>query len=98
MWDLVVGFIAATFLLPIVQQPHFSSRVRALITFVFCIVAGWITAWLNGAFDAFHGWADVRAAASSMLLVLVAAITSYKGFSQPTGIAPAIERATSTSV
>ena len=28
-WALVVGFISATFVLPILQQPTFSARARA---------------------------------------------------------------------
>jgi len=92
MWDLVVGFISATFVLPVIQQPTWSTRRRAAVTFGYCVVAGLVTAWLTGAFVAAH---DVRSGASSVLMTLVTAIASYKGFAQPTGIAGSIEAATS---
>lgn len=92
MWTLVVGFVSATLILPIIQQPRWSAGARAVVTFVYCVVAGLATAYFNGAFD---GIRDVRAGVSAVLFTLVTAIASYKGFAQPTQIAPAIERATS---
>lgn len=92
MWELIVGFISATFILPIIQQPHWTSRGRAVITFVYSIVAGLVTAYLTGAFD---GVGDIRTGVSAVLLMLVTAVASYKGFAQPTGLAPSIEHATS---
>lgn len=92
MWNLIVGFLSATFVIPIVQQPQWTSRVRAAVTFAYSVVAGLVTAWLTGSFNGVH---DVRAGVSAVLLTLVTAIASYKGFGQPTGLAPAIEQATS---
>ncbi len=92
MWELIVGFVSATFVLPIIQQPAWSSRKRAIVTFIYCVAAGLVTAYLTGAFA---GIRDVRTGVSSVLLMLVTAIASYKGFAQPTNIAPAIEAATS---
>lgn len=94
MWDLVVGFLSATFVLPIIQQPGWSEKLRAGVTFVYSIVVGLGTAYLTGAFD---GVRDVRTGVSSVLLMLVTAVASYKGFAKPTGVAPAIENATSPS-
>lgn len=91
MWDLVVGFLMATFILPVLQQPRWSDGARAMLTFACCVIVGLVTAWLTGAFT---GLADVRSGASSVLLTLVSAISSYKGFAKPVGIAPAIEHAT----
>ncbi len=94
MWELVVGFLSATFVLPVIQQPRWSDRARALVTFVYCCVVGLVTAYLTGAFSGIH---DFRAGVSSVLLMLVTAVASYRGFAKPTGVAPAIERATSPS-
>jgi hypothetical protein len=92
MWNLIVGFISATFVLPVIQQPRWSSATRAGVTFIYSVIVGLGTAFFTGAFDHVH---DVRAGITSVLLTLVAAVASYKGFSQPTGVAPAIEEATS---
>jgi hypothetical protein len=92
MWELIVGFLSATFVLPMVQQPHWTVRTRASVTFVYAVVVGLVTAYLVGAFAGVH---DFRTGVSSVLLMLVTAIASYRGFAKPTGIAPTIERATS---
>jgi biotin transporter BioY len=92
MWEMVVGFISATFVLPIVQQPTWSPKTRALVTFVYAVVVGLVTAYLTGAFADVH---DVRAAVSAVLTVLISSIAFYHGFAKPTGVAPVIERATS---
>ena len=96
MWDLVIGFLSATFVLPVLQQPHWTSRARALLTFAWSILCGAGVTYLGGAFSHLGG-AGGRAVVSSVLLTLVAAVGSYKGFAKPTGIAPAIEAATSRS-
>jgi NhaP-type Na+/H+ or K+/H+ antiporter len=92
MWNLIVGFVSATVVLPIIQQPTWTSRTRATVTFVYSVIAGLGTAYFTGAFDHFS---DARAGITSVLFTLVAAISSYKGFAQPLGVAPAIEAATS---
>lgn len=92
MWDLIWGFIGANFLLPIVQQPKWSTPVRAGVTFGFCLISGVVIAKLNGAFHDVH---DLRSGMSSVILLLIATIGAYQGFGKPTGIAPAIERFTS---
>lgn len=92
MWELIVGFISATFVLPVIQQPSWSAKVRSLVTFVYSIIVGLVTAYLTGGFD---NVADLRTAVSAVLLMLVTAIATYKGFAKPTGIAPAIEERTS---
>lgn len=95
MWNLIIGFLSATFVLPVIQQPTWTAGRRAGVTFAYSIVVGLGTAFFTGAFDTVH---DVRAGVTSVLLTLVAAIASYKGFAQPTGVAQAIESATSPDV
>lgn len=91
MWEMVVGFLSATFVLPLIQQPRWAERARALVTFLWSILSGLGTIYLT---DGFRDVDTVREVATSILLVLVSAIASYYGFAKPTGIAPAIERAT----
>lgn len=92
MWTLVVGFISATFVLPIIQQPRWSAGTRSIVTFIYCIIVGLVTAYLTGAFD---GVRDIKAGVSAVLFTFISAIAGYKGFAKPMGIAPAIEDATS---
>lgn len=92
MWNLIIGFLSATFVLPVIQQPSWSAKTRALVTFLYSVVVGLGTAYFTGAFSNLD---DTRAGVTSVLLTLIAAISSYKGFAQPTGVAPAIEEATS---
>lgn len=87
MWSLVVGFFLPP-VVAIIQQPKWSQTVRALVTFVVAVVAGAGTAYFNGDLNG-KDWV------TSTLVVLVAAISVYKGLYQPTGIAPKIEAATS---
>jgi hypothetical protein len=91
MWELVVGFVSATFVLPIVQQPQWTARTRAAVTFAYSVVVGAATAYLTGTFTGVH---TVRDAVTGVLLMLVAAIATYHGFAKPVGVAPAIESAT----
>ncbi len=92
MWQLIVAFISATFVLPVLQQPRWTAATRAVVTFLYSIVVGLVTAYLEGSLTTIR---DFRTGVSSVLLFLVAAVASYKGFAKPIQIAPAIERATS---
>lgn len=89
MWSIISGF-----LLPpveaIIQQSRWTSTVRAICNFLCCCaVALGVVYWQAPKVD-LHDW--VRSA----LLVLVTAISIYKGLWQPTTIAPKIEAKTST--
>jgi hypothetical protein len=88
MWNAIIAFLSATFILPIIQQPGWPTKVRALVTFVFCLIVGFITTWISGTFDAHD-------LITSVLTVFTVAIVAYHGFAQPTMIAPTIENATS---
>lgn len=87
MWSTVIGFLLPN-LVSIVQQPRFTPPIRASITAVACILGGFGTAYFNNQFN----FQDI---VGSVLLTGVSAITFYKGFWKPTGVAPAIENATS---
>lgn len=87
MWNLLIGFLMPT-VVAAIQQPKFSSPVRAGITFVAALIGGFLTAYFNDQFN----FGDV---VGSILVTGVSAITFYKGFWKPTGIAPGIENVTS---
>lgn len=87
MWSLVVGFFMPL-IIAAVQRSSWSNPVRALVALVMCIIAAFGTVWLAGDFNT----DDV---VSSILLVLVTSIATYKGLWKPTEVAPKIEAATS---
>lgn len=87
MWSLIVGF-ASPLLIAVVQQPKWSNATRAVVTALIAVLLGLGTAYFN---DMFSGQDIV----GSVLVVLVSAITTYKGLWHPVGLAPAIENATS---
>jgi hypothetical protein len=94
MWALIVGFVSANFVIPVIQQPHWTAGQRAAVTFAYSVVVGLGTVYFTGGLDHL-GVHSVRPVASVILLVLISAIGTYKGLAQPLGVAPAIEYATS---
>lgn len=87
MWSLVVGVLLPP-LVAMVNQPGWSAAAKGVVAVLASVVAAAVTVWLRG--DLSGGtWLH------SMLVVAVAAIASYQAWWKPTGIAPAIERATS---
>ena len=86
MWSLVVGF-ALPPVLSVVQQSQWSDRLRAVVAFLACAVAGAGVAYFQGDLT---GERFVEAG----LVVLVTAIATYRNFWKPTGVSPAIEAKT----
>jgi uncharacterized membrane-anchored protein len=74
-------------LVAVVNRSHWAPSVKGLVVVASSIVAGLVTAWLNGQLTGLR-WTE------SALIIAGAAVVAYKHFWQPTGIAPAIERAT----
>lgn len=87
MWGAIVGF-AMPPLIAVVASANWGPAWRAVTAFLACAVAGGVTAWIGGDLE---GLTPVR----TILFVLFAALGAYKTFWQPSGIAPAIEDATS---
>jgi peptidoglycan/LPS O-acetylase OafA/YrhL len=87
MWGLIVGFFMPV-LLAIVQQPGWTSPVRSIVMFVASLAAGAGTVYFAG------NW-DTTNLVTTILLVMVTAIATYKGLWQPTTVAPKVEAATS---
>lgn len=90
MWSLLVGFVSPP-LISMVQQPAWSRRLRALVTLAFSTVVGGGTAYFNGAMTG-------KGLVSAILVVLVTALTTYKGLWKPSGVSPAVETATSPQI
>lgn len=87
MWAIIVGFLTPP-VLSILQRPTWAEHWRAILTFVWCSVTGTVTAYFAGGFTG-------KSVVTSILLVMVTAISTYKGLWKPTGISPKIEGATS---
>lgn len=87
LWSTVVGF-ALPPVLSVVMRAQWRPETKGLAAFAACLIAAAGTVWLRG--DLRHG-ADL---ASSFLLIFSGAIATYRLYWRPTGIAPAIERAT----
>lgn len=87
MWSLIAGF----FLPPVeafLQQTYWPEWLRAIVNFLVCCgVAIGVVAWQTPDVN-WHDW--IR----STLLVLVTAISIYKGLWKPTKIAPVVEAKT----
>jgi peptidoglycan/LPS O-acetylase OafA/YrhL len=88
MWSLIIGALAPI-VIAWVQQPKWAEWLRAVVTVVFCLIVGSVNVWLNGDFAKASDWV------AAVGLIFMAAITAYKGFWKPTGIAPKMEAATS---
>jgi hypothetical protein len=87
LWALAVGFISPP-VIALIQQRTWSARVKALVAFGFALAVAAVTAYFNGLFTV----ADIGRLG---LLVFLSAVASYQGLWKPTGVAPAIEKATS---
>jgi hypothetical protein len=88
VWSLIIGTLAPI-VIAWIQQPKWPDWLRAVVTAVFCLVVGFGNVWLNGDLTKASDWVG------AVGLVFMAAITAYKGFWKPTGIADKMESATS---
>lgn len=89
MYALVVGFFLPP-VLAIVQQSSWSDKVRAVVAFLACLVAGAGTAY-------FQGDLTGRRFAEASLVILTTGMATYRNFWKPTGVAPTIESATNVT-
>lgn len=89
MWNLVAGFLMPLALSVIIQS-GWSRAVQSVLAFAACLGMALVTTSLEGNLD-FRNWV------TSALTVLVATIIAYQGVWKPTGVAPAIEKATNVT-
>jgi hypothetical protein len=88
MWSLIVGFLLPLGI-ALVQQAHWPTAFRAIAGFLMCLAAAAGTVLIQvGSWD-WHKWVQ------SALLIFVTAIATYESFWKKTGVATAIEHATS---
>jgi hypothetical protein len=86
MYSALVGFLLPP-VLSIVIQSGWPQRVQAVVAFLACLAAGAGTAY-------FEADLDGRTWVSASLIVLTTGLATYRNFWKPTGISPAIEKAT----
>jgi hypothetical protein len=89
LWTAAVAFFAPL-AISVIQQSKWSERTQSLVAFGFYFVVALVSTFLAGMLDLGN---LVRA----LLLVFLVASVSYKTLWKPTGVAPAIESATSPS-
>lgn len=87
MWSLILGTITPP-LISILQQPPWSKPLRALVTLLVCCAIGFGNVW-------FHGDLSGTPLVTSILVVLVATLATFRNFWRPLGVTGAIESATS---
>lgn len=90
IWAALVGFLMPP-VIAVVNRPTWQPWIRAVVAVAANLVAGGMTAYLTGYL---HGVSIIHA----VLVVLFAALGSYRVFWQPSKIVPKIEAATSPSV
>jgi len=81
-----VGFVLPL-LVSVVNRSYWPGWVKGVVVILSSLVAGVVTAWAT---EGLTGKSIVE----SVLVVGGAAIAAYKLFWQPTGIGPALEKAT----
>jgi hypothetical protein len=83
-WSAAVGFVLPL-AIAVVNQAHWSSKLKAAVAFAICIAAAAVTVYFDGGkFDAGH-------LVESALIVFTLARASYAGLWRPVGVAGAIE-------
>ena len=87
MWSALVGALMPP-VVAVVNRPTWRGWQKGAVTVAACAVAAAGTAYLNGTFSG----ADLT---QSVLIVAGTTLGAYRLFWHPTGIAPAIEQATS---
>lgn len=95
-WALILG-VLTPLLVALVQQPQWTARTRALVSLLASIVVGVLTVLANGVDLTVWTGNKAQTLLGVIALVMVASNTAYKTLWKPTGVAPAIEHATSPS-
>lgn len=90
MWNFLVGFFLPLALSVIIQS-SFSQAVQAILSFAAATVASVGTVALT------HGLHFDEHLVTSVLLIFVTSVATYKNFWKPTGVAPALEAKTNLS-
>jgi hypothetical protein len=89
-FDLAVGGVAMPFLIALINQAHWNPKVRGLVAFAACLGAAALLA-------ALHGTLTLTSWRASAITVTGAAMVMYHALWKPSGLAPAVEAATTIS-
>ena len=89
LWLIAVG-IFSPLAISTIQQSRFSERTQSIIAFGFYVLVAAVTCLLNGVFTASSLFVAI-------LVVFITGSAAYKNLWKPTGVAPAIEAATTTA-
>ncbi len=89
MWSLIVGFFLPLAIASIMRK-NWTEPLRATVAFIACVAAAMGIVWFSGQFDA-------KDISTSILLVVVTSIATFKGFWQKTGVTTTIESLTNPS-
>ena len=84
--SLATGFLLPPFV-AVLQQPRWPIWLRASVTAIICVGSGYLESRLSGTLD-------TRDITRMVLITLIAANSTYRGFWKPTGLAGTIEEAT----
>lgn len=89
-FDLAVGGVAMPFLIALLNQTHWSPKLRGFVAFAACLGASALLAALHGTLSV-GSWRDTA------ILVTGAAMVMYHALWKPSGLAPVVESATTLS-
>jgi hypothetical protein len=86
--DLVIGGVVMPFIIAVINQSRWNVRVRGMVAFLACLVMAALLALL-------HGDLTVAAWRDTAILVTGSAMAMYHALWRPSGLAPAVQDATS---
>jgi hypothetical protein len=86
-FDLAIGAVVLPIAISIVNQRHWPAQLKGLIALLICALYALFILVMRGSLD-WGNWRDV------LLQTTAAAFIAYNMFWKPSGIAPAIEKAT----
>jgi hypothetical protein len=85
--DIAVGGVLMPFVIAVINQAHWNSKVRGAVAFLLCLASAAGLAALHGTLTWGH-WRDAA------VVVTGAAMVMYHALWKPSGLAPAVESAT----
>ncbi|MFF7142226.1 hypothetical protein ACFZB5_13390 [Streptomyces nodosus] len=88
LWAAALGYVLPP-VIAVVAQPRWTGAVKGLLMLVVATAVGLGTAYFNGDFSG-------KSAVTCVLTAAIAIGVAYHTVWKPSGIAPGIERATST--
>jgi len=85
--DLAIGGVVMPYVIAVINQNHWSPKLRGSVAFLACLGGAALLAWWHGTLN----WADWR---NTAIIVTGAAMVMYHALWEPSGLAPAVENAT----